>query len=192
MKRLIVATKNQGKLREIKAILPQYEVLSMSEIGISDDVEETGTTFAENACLKAESVGRQCDCMVIADDSGLAVDALGGAPGIYSARYSGLGDEENNRKLLREMESIKNRSARFICALALYRPGEETLVFEGEMEGVIHDRTEGENGFGYDVLFFLPDYGLTAAQISPEEKNKISHRSKALQKLTDFLKEQEG
>ena len=188
--KLIIATNNQKKLKEMRAILLKYfdSVQSLSEAGIDHETVEDGTTFEENALKKAREIAEISGCAAVADDSGLVVDALGGEPGIYSARYAGgHGDDIANLNLvLEKMQGKKVRSARFVCALA-YVNGEDTAVFRGEMEGEITNSPAGENGFGYDPIFFLPEYGCTSAEISPEEKNQISHRAKAIGKLAEYL-----
>ncbi len=190
---LIIASNNKHKIAEIKDILSEEfdEILSMGEVGIFEDIDETGATFKENALLKAKYVSNKLRCAVLADDSGLEVDALGGAPGVYSARYCGHhgDDEANNDKLLEEMKGIENRQARFTCAIALVRPGEKELVAEGYCPGEIIYERRGSGGFGYDPLFYMDYLGKTMAELDSEAKNKISHRYKALmemKKLIDF------
>ena len=192
---VIVATGNAGKLQEIREILAPFdmEVRSMREAGIAREVEETGTTFEENAMLKARGIADLTDGIVIADDSGLEVDALNKEPGIYSSRY--LGTETSydikNADILRRLEGVpeEKRTARFVCAVAVILPDDHSFVVRGEMEGRIGYEIIGENGFGYDPIFYLPEYGMTSAQISPEEKNRISHRGKALAKMVEKLRE---
>lgn len=187
MSKLIIATNNQSKVREIKAILGGFydEILSLKDAGIVADVVEDGETFHENAAKKAVEISRMVDGDVLADDSGLCVDALDGAPGIYSARFSGEGadDRKNNEKLLSLVKNESNRRARFVCALVLANGGREKLYVEDYAEGEIIDEPRGENGFGYDPLFYVKEYGQTFAQIPAETKNVISHRAKALEKL---------
>lgn len=191
--KIVVATKNQGKMREIKDILSdeKYEVLSMSDLGIDAEVEENADTFTGNATKKAVEIMKLCNEITLADDSGLVVEALNGAPGVYSARYAGEhGDDlQNNLLLLKNMENETNRKAKFVCAMALAFPDGKTINVEGEFHGLIDYEMKGTGGFGYDVLFYLPEYGMTSAEISSEEKNKISHRSKALQLIKDKLQE---
>lgn len=188
--KLIIATNNQKKLKEMKAILLKYfdQVQSLAEAGIDHETVEDGTTFEQNALKKASEIAKISGCAAVADDSGLVVDALGGEPGIYSARYAGgHGDDIANLNLVLErMEGKTDRSARFVCALA-YVNGEESVVFRGEMEGEINHAPVGENGFGYDPIFFLPEYGCTSAEISPEQKNEISHRAKAIKQFAQYL-----
>ena len=191
--KIVVATKNQGKMREIKDILSdeKYEVLSMSDLGIDAEVEENADTFTGNATKKAVEIMKLCNEITLADDSGLVVEALNGAPGVYSARYAGEhGDDlQNNLLLLKNMENETNRKAKFVCAMALAFPDGKTINVEGEFHGLIDYEMKGTGGFGYDVLFYLPEYGMISAEISSEEKNKISHRSKALQLIKDKLQE---
>ncbi len=186
--KIIVATKNKGKIREIKSILSdeRYEILSMEDIGIDTDVEEDADTFEGNALKKAREVMKLCSEITIADDSGLSVEALDGEPGVYSARYSGVhgNDIANNLLVLEKMKDKENKNAKFVCAMAAVFPNGEEICVSGEFHGQIGTEMRGENGFGYDSIFCLPEYGgLTSAEISPEEKNKISHRAKALTKL---------
>ena len=192
--KLVIASNNKKKIGEIKEILSAWftDVLSMSEAGIDVEVEEDGQTFEENALKKATEIQKLLPgCAVLSDDSGLAVDALNGAPGVYSARYSGgHGDDAaNNAKLLREMANVPDdkRTGRFVCAIALVRDGHEPLVVRGESEGVILHAPRGEGGFGYDPLFYVPRFELTFSEMTPEQKNAISHRGRALQLLHDAL-----
>ena len=185
--KLIIASNNAHKLTEIKAILGGMfdEILSLREAGIEHETIEDGSSFMENAEKKAREIAELSGCCALADDSGICVDALGGAPGIFSARFSGVhgDDKANNRLLLEKLETAETRAAHYTCAIALVRPDGSCVRAEGHMQGVIAHEEAGENGFGYDPLFFLPQYGLTAAQISPEEKNRISHRARALHQL---------
>lgn len=191
--KIVVATKNQGKLREIKAILSddKYEIVSMSDMGIDIEVDEDADTFSGNAEKKAIEIMKVCNEITLADDSGLVVDALNGAPGVYSARYAGEhGDDlQNNLLLLKNMQNETNRKAKFVCAMVLAFPDGRTISVEGEFHGQIDYEMKGTGGFGYDVLFYLPEYGMTSAEISAEEKNKISHRSKALQLIKEKLQD---
>lgn len=186
---IIVATKNKGKIKEIKKILGEHNVISQDEAGIKIDVEETGTTFAENAFLKAAAIFELTGSAVIADDSGLEVDALGGAPGIYSARYGGEGltDEDRVEKLLCEMENISHRGAQFACAMALIMPDGQKHLFEGIVRGKLTHSVIGENGFGYDPIFIPDGYDTTFGILDSSIKNEISHRAKALKKLSEFI-----
>ena len=190
MNKLIIATNNAGKVKEIKAIFEGIydEVLSLKEAGISLEVEEDGVTFEQNAIKKAVEAAKVSGCDALADDSGLCVDALGGAPGVYSARYAGphATDALNNEKLLAAMETVNNRSAKFVSVVALAR-GNEVITAYGEVCGEIVRRLAGCGGFGYDPLFMLPEWNLTFAQLPVEAKNKLSHRARALQALRDKL-----
>jgi XTP/dITP diphosphohydrolase len=190
MRKLIVASNNSNKIREIKEILKNIpmEILSMKEAGIEADIEETGSTFLENAYLKAKGISEIAGgAMVLADDSGLAVEALGGAPGIYSARFAGEhgNSKKNNDKLLELLEgkSLSERLASFICAMVLIDEDGKAIEVEGKIDGIISEEEKGSNGFGYDPIFYLQEYGMTFAEMDSETKNKISHRAKALEKL---------
>ena len=190
-KRLVVATGNVNKLREIAEIFPHYEVISAKQAGFEGEVEETGETFAENSRLKAEAVARALGCIALADDSGLCAEALGGAPGVYSARYAGgNGDDRANRLLLlKNMEDERNRRAYFQSAIALVYPDGKCLIAEGRTYGNILYEETGENGFGYDCVFESEDLGKSFGVASAEEKNVVSHRFRALQKLSEMLKD---
>ncbi|MFE4243391.1 XTP/dITP diphosphatase [Peribacillus butanolivorans] len=202
MKTVIIATKNKGKAKEFESLFSTkgYEVKTLLDVPDAPDVEETGTTFEENAILKAEAIAYQLGHFVIADDSGLIVDALDGRPGVYSARYAGesKSDEANTKKVLQELEGVPEaeRTARFYCALALASPNQETITVSGTMEGLITEQPSGTNGFGYDPVFFVKEQGKTNAELTKEEKNQISHRAHALkaldEKLGQFLKREEG
>ncbi|AOY04436.1 non-canonical purine NTP pyrophosphatase [Bacillus subtilis] len=193
MKEAIIATHNPGKVKEFKEILEPrgYDVKSLAEIGFTEEIEETGHTFEENAILKAEVVAKAVNKMVIADDSGLSIDNLGGRPGVYSARYAGeqKDDQANIEKVLSELKGIEKeqRTARFRCALAVSIPGEETKTVEGHVEGYIAEEPRGEYGFGYDPIFIVKDKDKTMAELTSDEKNKISHRADALKKLSKLL-----
>lgn len=194
--RIVLATNNAGKLRELKALLAPLavEVLPQSDF-TTQSVEETGLSFVENAILKARFAARIAGLPAIADDSGLEVDALHGAPGIHSARYAGPGanDQANNDKLLEALRGVDRarRQARYCCALAFMRWDTDPfpIVCQASWEGVIIDAPRGHGGFGYDPIFELPERGLTAAELSHEEKNRISHRAQALQELVQRLAE---
>ncbi|WP_138203812.1 XTP/dITP diphosphatase [Haloimpatiens lingqiaonensis] len=195
MKKLVVASNNEHKIEEIKNILSKFdlEVLSLKEVGINIDIEETGTTFMENAYIKASEIYKIVeDAMVLADDSGLMVDALGGAPGVYSARFAGEHGnyKKNNEKLLEMLKGIsyEDRKAKFVCAMVLILDEERTIKVQGEVKGVIIDKESGENGFGYDPLFYVPEYNMTFAQMDGGIKNKISHRANALRALEDSVR----
>lgn len=193
MKEAIIATHNPGKVKEFKEILEPkgYDVKSLADIGYTEEIEETGHTFEENAVLKAEAVAKAVNKMVIADDSGLSIDNLGGSPGVYSARYAGeqKDDQANIVKVLGELKGIEKeqRTARFRCALAVSIPGEETKTVEGHVEGYIAEEPRGEYGFGYDPIFIVKDKDQTMAELTSDEKNKISHRADALKKLSKLL-----
>lgn len=181
--RLIVATRNAHKTAEIRAMIgSRFEVLNSNDVPDTPEVEETGTTFLENARLKALAVSRVVDGWVLSDDSGLEVDALGGAPGVWSSSYGGVeGDHAlNNARLLREMAGISGRAARFRCTMVLARGGEEVANFSGTVEGRIIDETRGAAGFGYDPLFIPDGHSATFAELGDEVKNSLSHRSRAL------------
>lgn len=191
--KMILATRNKGKVKEIKSILGplDIEVLTLDDVPALELPPEVGNTFKENALAKAAFIAGSTGIPALADDSGLEVDYLDGRPGIYSARYAGQDatDRENYEKLLAELSGVERekRTARFRCAIALVLPGREPLVFEGALEGFIATEPGGENGFGYDPVFFVAEEGKTAAELKPEEKNRISHRAKALEKLKDWL-----
>lgn len=193
MKRIIFATGNAGKMREIREILADLdvEVLSMKEAGVFVDVEENGKSYEENALLKARAVAKRTDAIVLADDSGLEIDALGGEPGIYSSRY--LGEDtpysEKNATILKRMEGVsgEQRSARFVCAIAAIFPDGEEVTMRAAIEGEIAKEPAGEGGFGYDPIFYFPEFGKTTAQMTAEEKNQVSHRGKALEKMKEVL-----
>ncbi|HIS93706.1 MAG TPA: ribonuclease PH [Candidatus Alectryocaccomicrobium excrementavium] len=190
--RLVLASQNAGKLRELRALFgAEYDVASMGEMGLDMEIEETGSTFEENARIKAEALCARTGCAALADDSGLEVDCLGGAPGVYSARYAGgHGDDAANNALL--IANVKAfpapRTARFVSAVALARPGRETLVARGSCEGEVLLEERGEGGFGYDPLFYSHDLHKTFAEASAGEKNTVSHRARALKKLVEIMR----
>lgn len=190
--KIICATRNMNKIKEISEIFEPlgFEVLSQEAAGIDVDVIETGKTFAKNALLKARAVSTLCDDCVMADDSGLCVDALGGKPGVYSARYAGEGasDAEKMAKLLSELEGEENRKAKFITNIAFIFPDGKEIVTQGEVKGKIISEPKGENGFGYDPIFFCTELGKTFGEAESEEKNKVSHRNRALMALVDEIK----
>lgn len=192
--KLIIASNNAHKLEEIKAILSGFfdEIVSMREAGIDHETIEDGETFMENAVKKAREIAEISGCCAIADDSGICVDALDGAPGIYSARFSGVhgDDEANNDLLLEKLKGRIDRSAHYTCAIALANPDGSVVKAEGYLYGEIGHERIGTNGFGYDPLFYLPEYDMTTAQLDPAEKNRISHRAEALHKLVELLKKQ--
>ena len=191
---LLIATRNTHKAREFARILPpQFELKTLADFPGAPDPEETGTTFAENAAIKAESISAVFPGLVVSDDSGICVDALGGMPGVYSARYAGThGDDEgNNRKMLTELaakpETEKPFTARYVCAISVASGGKELASFIGTVEGQITLSPRGTGGFGYDPLFIPAGYNCTMAEISAEEKNSISHRGEALRKFEAWL-----
>ncbi len=192
--KLVLASNNFGKLRELKQLLgDRFDVRTMREMGIALDVEETGETFEENALLKAQALFDLCHCATLADDSGLCVDALGGRPGVYSARYCGVhgDDEANNQLLLKELENVPEpRTAHYGAAIALCRPGREPVVVYGRCEGEILREYRGEGGFGYDPLFWSKDLGMTFAEADAESKNRVSHRAVAIRALLTRLEEE--
>lgn len=192
--KIVFATGNAGKMREIRDILKDMdlEIASMKEAGIDIDIEEDGSTFEENAVIKAKAVAAHTDAIVLADDSGLEIDYLNKEPGIYSARY--LGEDTSfsvkSRNLIERLEGVpdEKRTARFVCAIAAVMPDGEIITALGTIEGRIGYQEEGENGFGYDPIFYVPEYGCTTAQLSEEQKNRISHRCKALEAMKEELK----
>lgn len=193
--RFVLASNNAGKLREMREMLSalDIEVVSQSEAGLEIDVEETGTTFAENAMLKAKAACEALNIPAIADDSGLMVEALDGAPGVYSARYGSVNgeklcDSERNGLLIKNLSGIENRSAKFVSSIACVFPNGETVTAEGYCHGVIIDTPRGENGFGYDPIFYIPELSATMAELSSEDKNKISHRGNAVREFAAKLK----
>lgn len=193
-KRIIFATGNQNKMKEIKMILSDLgmEILSMKEAGIDVDVEENGTTFEENALIKARAIAERLPSdIILADDSGLEIDYLNKEPGIYSARYAGKDTSYDikNQMLINRLEGVpdEKRTARFVCAIAAVFPdGTEEVVCEA-MEGRIGYKIAGANGFGYDPIFYLPEFGMTSAEITPEQKNEVSHRGKALRSMRKVM-----
>jgi len=193
MKEIIVASTNEGKIREIKAMLNSIgiEVKSLKDVFDKDvDIEETGTTFQENALIKAQTICNRIHKPVLADDSGLEVDAMDGGPGIYSARFMGHNTSYDiKNQAIIDAVAGKERGARFVCAMALCIPDEKPILIEEYFNGEIYDHIEGENGFGYDPIFYVPELGKTSASLTLEEKNQYSHRAKALKKLYKILKE---
>lgn len=193
-RKLIFATGNEGKMREIRQILADLnlEIMSIKEAGIVSDADENGATFEENAVIKAKAAAKYTDAIVLADDSGLEIDYLNGEPGVYSARY--LGEDTSyrvkNNTLLSRMEGVpdEKRTARFVCVIAAVMPGGQVLTAKGTIEGIIGNEERGEGGFGYDPIFFLPEYGCSTAELSMEQKNEISHRGKALKAIKEELK----
>lgn len=195
LKRIVLASRNQGKAREIEAILSDLpvEIKSLRNYPEIPDVVEDGLTFFENAYKKAKAISEQTNETALADDSGLEVDILGGAPGIYSARYAGdsASDEQNNIKLLDDMRTVPSdkRKAAFRCVIVLYEPDGAYHSFEGRWAGIISESCCGDGGFGYDPVFFLPDQGVTVAELPPEMKNSLSHRAQAMKELKQYLQQ---
>lgn len=193
MKRMIFATGNENKMKEIREILGALplEILSMKEAGVSADIVEDGKTFEENALIKARAICKLAGEMVLADDSGLEIDYLNKEPGIYSARYMGQDTSYHikNKSLIDRLEGVpdEKRTARFVCAIAAVFPDGKELVVRGTVEGIIGYEEKGENGFGYDPIFYLPERGCTTAELPPEEKNSISHRGNALRLMKELL-----
>lgn len=197
MMEIVLASRNVGKIRELRKLMNEYfggdvTVLSLDDIGFYDDVIEDGTTFEENAMIKAEAVSR-LGYIGVADDSGLSAWGLGGAPGVFSARYSGKhGDDEgNNDKLLAELENVNDRSASYICVIACAFPngdGRENFLVRGECDGFILGERRGDGGFGYDPLFYFPQFDKTFAELSPSEKDSVSHRGKAMKLFAEKFK----
>ena len=196
-KRIVFATGNKDKMKEIRMIMGDLNlpILSMKEAGVKKEIIEDGTTFQENALIKAKAIAELLpDDIVMADDSGLEIDYLNKEPGIYSARYMGehTSYDIKNNHILERLKGVpkEQRTARFVCAVAAVFPGGKSIVVNGTMEGRIADHIAGENGFGYDPIFWLDDYGCTSAEISPEEKNSLSHRGKALRAVRQQIMEQ--
>ena len=194
--KVVLASKNKHKLVEIEEITKKFdmELVLESDLGVDIDVEETGTTFEENSFLKANAVMQATGLPALADDSGIAVDALNGEPGIYSARYGfddTLDDAGRVQLLLKNMENVPDgqRQAKFVCVITLVTPDGKTIQARGEVHGEVLRETRGEGGFGYDPIFYYPPFGKTLAQVAPEEKNQVSHRAKALQVFYEKLKE---
>ena len=194
--KIIFATGNENKLREIRQITENMgiEIVSMKDAGYYTEVEETGTTFEENAYLKASAIAKKCNLPTLADDSGLEIDYLNKEPGIYSSRFMGEDTPHSvkNAELLRRMEGVpdEKRTARFVCAICFVRPDGSSETVKATMEGRVAYKSAGKNGFGYDPIFFLPERGCTSAELSPEEKNAISHRGKALRMMRDILEKE--
>lgn len=193
-RKVIFATSNEGKMKEVRSILEDLnvEVLSMKEAGIFIDVVEDGSTFEENAAIKATAIQKECGEIVLADDSGLEVDYLNKEPGIYSARYMGEDTSYRikNKSLIDRLEGVEgeDRSARFVCAIAAAFPDGCVEITRGTIEGQIGYEEKGENGFGYDPIFYVPEYGCTTAELSLEQKNEASHRGKALRKMKEIIR----
>ena len=197
IEKIVFATGNEGKMRELRMILGDQgiQVISMKEAGVTAEADENGTTFEENAIIKAKEIMEKTGEIVLADDSGLEVDALGGEPGIYSARYMGYDTSYHikNNSLIERLEGKtgEERSARFVCAIAACFPDGRVLTTRGTMEGQIGYEEKGENGFGYDPVFYLPEYQCYSAELPLEEKNKLSHRGKALRLMKEALQREQ-
>ncbi len=192
--KIVAATTNKGKVREFQEVLGGIgcEVVSMQDVGLNLEIEETGSTYKENALIKARAVSLLCDCAVMADDSGLCVDALDGAPGLYSARFAGDGatDEDRNQKLLAAMRGVENRHAEYVACIAFIFPDGREVTAEGKVEGEIMTEEHGSGGFGYDPLFYCTEIKKCFGLASPDEKNAVSHRGKALHELCEILKKE--
>lgn len=197
MKELMIATSNAHKVDEFKKMLEPKGIVvkSLLDLKESFEIEENGSTFEENALIKARSIAKHLSIPVISDDSGLVIDALNGEPGVHSARYLGHDTDyqTKNTIILSRMADVKgkDRSARFVCAMGLVYPDGREMTFTGTFEGFIHNKIEGPNGFGYDPIFYYPDFGTTSANVSAEMKNSVSHRSNALKKLMEYLEHEE-
>lgn len=195
MKSIILASNNKDKVKEVKEILKGYDIISMKEAGIDVDIEENGTTFEENALIKARAIMKLTGQITMADDSGLEIDYLNKAPGVYSARFMGhdTSYDIKNKALIQKLEGVKgsDRSGRFVCAIAVCFPDGREIVKRGTMEGLIAEEIKGDNGFGYDPIVYLTEYGRTSGELAPEEKNKISHRGKALALIKEELDKSE-
>ncbi|UAS19819.1 XTP/dITP diphosphatase [Staphylococcus pseudintermedius] len=190
---IVIASSNQGKINDFKVIFSEDNVIGINEMIEDFDVEETGTTFEENARLKSEAAAKLLNATVIADDSGLEVAALNGEPGVYSARYARVqkSDEANIEKVLKGLENEENRAARFVCVISMTTATGETTTFKGTVEGEITLSQIGENGFGYDPIFLIPERQKTMAQLTAEEKSEISHRRKAIDQLKAYIEGEE-
>jgi len=197
LQKIVLASGNPGKIREIQAILAAHPIVAQSAFNVID-AEETGSTFVENAILKARNAALHCQLPAIADDSGLVVDALNGAPGVFSARYAGAGasDQDNVDKLLRDLEGVpaELRTARFICVLVFMEHAHDPcpVIAQGAWEGRILDHAVGDNGFGYDPVFWVPERHCASAELAPDVKNSLSHRGQALKTLTALIKARES
>lgn len=195
--KIVLASGNAGKIKEIQAILTGHPIVPQSLFNVAE-ADETGTTFVENAIIKARNASLHCKLPAIADDSGLVVDALNGAPAVYSARYAGVGasDEDNTQKLLHALKDVPEelRTARFVCVMVFMEHADDPLplIAQGVWEGRILTQAAGSNGFGYDPVFFVPEYGCASAELSSEVKNSLSHRGIALKKLTEAIKAREN
>ena len=191
MKDIVIASNNKGKINDFKVIFPEYNIIPIGDLIPGFDVEETGTTFEDNAKLKSEAAAQALNKPVIADDSGLEVFALNGEPGVYSARYAGLekDDDANIKKVLEQLGDTEDRRAQFVCVVSLSAPNEKTIQFKGTVQGEITLNKIGDEGFGYDPIFYVPDLNKTMAQLQADEKSEISHRGKAIDQLQRYLKD---
>lgn len=193
MVKVILATNNQNKVREFRSLFnsDEIELLSLKDIGFTGEIDETGSTFAENAFIKASTIAKMYNTIAISDDSGLEVEALGWAPGIYSARFAGVehSDESNNALLVQKLKNVNNKKARYVCAICICKPDMDFRIAEGKCYGEIILEPKGENGFGYDPYFYFPELKKTFAEISLDEKNKYSHRAKALRRVCEVCDE---
>lgn len=188
--KIVIATNNKNKVREFKSLFKNVEFLSLSDINYTKEIIEDGKTFEENALIKARQIAKELGVIAISDDSGLEVDALNGAPGIYSARYAGgHNDVDNNKLLLKNLEGVKNRKARYVCAICVCQPNLDYRIVRGMVEGRIIDERRGSEGFGYDPYFYVDEFKKTFAEVSLEQKNTISHRARALRKIKEILNE---
>ena len=188
--RIVLASGNKHKIKEIQQMLPEFEIVGYKDLGFDFEIEEDGKTFYENALIKAKTVSEKLALPALADDSGICVEALNGEPGIYSARYAGDGiDENNNKLLLKNMQGQKNRKAKFVCCMVYYKPDGTILTSTGETCGEIMDKCYGENGFGYDPLFFSYDLNKCLGIATDKEKNTISHRFRAIEKISKKIKD---
>ncbi len=187
--RIVLASGNAHKIKEIGDMLPEFEVVGYKDLGFDFEIDECGKTFYDNALIKAQTVSERLNLPALADDSGICVEALNGEPGIYSARYAGDGiDAHNNELLLENMKGVENRKAKFVCCMVFYKPNGEIISATGETHGKILDKCYGENGFGYDPLFYSDDLNISLGLASSEDKNKISHRYRAITALREKLK----
>jgi XTP/dITP diphosphohydrolase len=191
IKEVVLATRNRGKIKEFTALLGRVfeKIMSLRDLDLVPNIIEDGNTFRENALKKARSISELTQKPTLADDSGLEVEALCGRPGVFSSRYAGedAGDKENIKKLLQELNGVSDRRARFVCILALVFPGGREIIVEGTCDGIIIDEPRGEGGFGYDPVFFVPEMKKTMAELTPEEKNLISHRARAARALIMYI-----
>lgn len=190
---IVLASSNKGKLREISQMLPDYKIVTAKELGFNDEIEEDGSTFYENALKKAKTVSTALNLPALADDSGLCIEALNGAPGIYSARYAGDGIDAHNIELvLKNMQGVENRKAKFVSCLVYYKPNGKIITATGESHGEIMKEKTGSNGFGYDPIYYSLDLKKCFGIASSEEKNSVSHRSRALRKFKELLESEEN